>query len=1231
MSIKIINEHKFFTGKSSETSSEGHLVIDLERPSSAYEASASSLETSLDSSMERMLSMTTQLAAPRVVPQAECELKRICSEPRKIGTWPINKTSENLRQECFVDEDGHWAWKEDPNDQKICGHCGFVLHEHDRQVVNHPCWHRSHVECQREYKCHHWNKLVLYCVYKACRMPIVDDGDDLFNSDQMFFRELAPWRSMVTFKTLITMTHDQIRNLEAFLHNHRIMFGWKWDPTYLRHYRQPIQDEIRNIVIKADYMHDLPMSLNGVKERVNRRRFRNGTEFAYFANHELEKHPRHVWEMDFTEMTDIGFFGDYDTNQETKERVWKKVGRALLSGAHEVDFRNEYGIKIEFQSQRGFLKNFIVTNQGEVEPLEFDDQDDDDEGRQDGRPRYRPPVQNRFHEGELAAMEAQNEEHEEDLIQDELEHLENGDILERLLKASASTVDKVLDVWQEELENSIERMEAGLESSGEDMDTDKSMEDEKTFVVKKVMKDNATQTKSKGFKNKAVQAVDLPYDRRDSIVNFFEYDFCHRLMLAERGYYDTEQLKFILRYTESIPDLKEKIFGMMEVPKVLIPKLKGHIDLELATVSGFQIVHEGSFQFQSYEDPPLHPDVLQQGELYHGEDSSLYASSDQATKGSSSNASLGSSPGSTLKIVVHSTAKKVVEKFHGIFIYFRNRFNQFHSRAFGPSIETTLPPQTRSGGGSSSRSRALSIPLPFRSIKHWLMIGSTSITRRTYLLPWMNIGSKTLPRRMNPNNGSDKSPFELSAFQVTLLRYFSVIFKICDFEPIGYYCDSSSELSRNFFSQTTTKSNFAIILIKIYQKKRFFPSRLFSLCKDLKSHMFCGFFVKFKRRTTTSCGSSRPTIVRLFDRFFVSILTVILHIVVPLLLTNPFKHMCGGQFLTEQFPIWKNRPFQSQTTFLCTKQALYDVMTLLIEINAVTCEYSELEHHLRIMSKKIIAVFTVPDENPSKYRAAELCGLDIKFPQFQFEIKGSRAGNGYLKYYLFQGSKKSKNVLVLEVSKKDFNDMILPQLILLHVNIALMETFAFSTFPLGRHIDVRLPKWFQYHHDQFKKVHYPPWLARNGNLSVQIYNPPAMKKLDSLMRNATNFLMDTMASVNFVDGLEQQHIDILCNYPFFSEDAKTIAQKLVNRLPSANLGHFFGNMVLGLFRDLDSYYHGLNYRHAEIFDEIYAYGTIDDWKSGRINAETLQRLARQEIPNMERKMFEIATTKAISW
>ena len=1236
MPIKINNRSKFFSGKSSDTSSEGQLVIDLDRPSSAYEASASSLETSLDTSLERLLAMTTQLAAPRQVPQAECELKRFCERPRKIGIWPINKTSENLRNECFVDEDGHWAWKEDPNDQVFCGHCGYVIDDHDRQVVNWPCWHRSHVECAREYKAHHWNKLVMYCVYKACKMPIVDDGDDLFNKDQTFFQELAPWRSMVTFRQLVKMTHEEIRSLEAVIHNHRIKFGWKWDPTYLRHYRQPMQDEIRNIIIKDEYMHDLPMSLNGVKMRVNRRRFQNGTEFPYFANHESEKHPNHVWEMDWTEMTDIGFFGNYDTDQETRERVWKKVGRALLSGAQEVDFRNEFGITIEFQSRRGFLKNFIVTNEGRVEPLDFDDHDDDDEGRQDGRPRYRPPTQNRFHEGDLAAMDAQNEEAEDDdLIQDELEHLENGDILERLLKASASTVDKVLDVIQDELEQSIERIEKGFKTSDEDMDSAKSTDGEKTFVVKKVMKEMATQTKSKGVKDKAVQADDLPFDHRDSIVRFVEYDFQHRLMLAERGHYNTDQLKFMIHYINAIPELKEKIFGFMEEPKLLIPKLKGHIDLELATVAGFQVVHEGSFQFLSYEDPPLHPDVLQQGELYYGEDSSSDASTNMAMKGSSSNASLsssatlGSSPGSALKIIVHSTAKKVVIFSKEIINLSTSRSNNIFYRTFGLSSKMNWSPLIQSGGDSGLRSLASFIPRPFPSTGPWQTDVLALIIRRTFQWPWTTTDLRKSWKKMRQNKFQVKSPNEHLFRLVTQLRYFFFSQKNCDLQPIGYQSDSSSVITRNFFCQRTFKSICEIFLIKSFHEKTNCASKIY--VSIIPKHICWNCFSKFKRRTKNSCDSSRSMKVRLLGWYFVVLKSNVAILVIDPLFSKIFILVHSGQFLTGSYLIWIDCLFLRQTTIFCTKQAFCDTMTLLFEINAVVDKYWKSSHHQYIMSAKMIAKFTVPDEDSSKYRAAELCGLDIKFPQLQFDIRGSRKGNDSIGTKTNLWFVKLENISVLEVSRKDFNEIVLPQIILLHINVALIETFAFSTFPLGRHIEARLPKWFHYQYVPTKNVEYPPWLARNGNITVQIYNPPSMRKLNALIRNATNFLMDTLANVTFVDGLDQNQLFILCNYPSISEDAKSIAKKLVRRLPSVNLGYLFGNTILDLFRSLDCYYHEMSYRNADIFDQIFTYGTIDSWKTESINADTLLRLARTEVPNMEREMFGIVNSSAISW
>lgn len=236
-------------------------------------------------------------------------------------------------------------------------------------------------------------------------------------------------------------------------------------------------------------MQDLPMSLNGVKERVNRRRFRNGTEFEYFASNDFEKLPKHTWEMDWTELVDIGFFGDYDESQETRERVWRKVGQALLGGAQGVDFKNEFGIEIEFQSRRGWVKNFGLDERGNFHTLDFEhDNRDENEGRHDGRPRYRPPSQNNFHMGDLAPMDAQNDEPDfngqEDKHPDDeqMEVHEDEDILDKLLNMKQTKLDKVLTAWQADLESSIERIEANLDEIAKRPDEKAERRGQKTEI-----------------------------------------------------------------------------------------------------------------------------------------------------------------------------------------------------------------------------------------------------------------------------------------------------------------------------------------------------------------------------------------------------------------------------------------------------------------------------------------------------------------------------------------------------------------------------------------------------------------------------------------------------------------------------------------------------------------------------------------------------------------------------
>ena len=1165
------NREIFFSGKSSSDLSEGNLVIDLEKASSNYDASNSSFETSFDSEVERMLLRTTQAAMPHEVMPPDCDLTTLAKKPRKIGLcFPINPTSENLRKAVTVDEEGHYVWEEDYRDQTLCGHCGYIISDYDRQVVNWPCYHRSHAECQRRHKCTHWDQLVLYCQYKACKFPIIDDGDDLFNVEQMFFQELAPWRRMVTFVQLLPMTYEQLRSLEAILHNLRIKYGDKYDPTYLCHYRQPIQDQIRNIIIKDVYMRDLPMTLNGVKSRINRRRFKNGTEFAFFASHESEKLPKHVCEMDFTEIVDVGYFGDFEENRATRDEVYKKIGKALLSGALYVDFKNEFGIEIEFQSKRGFVKNFGLDNNGEHFPLDFDHFDEDDnEGRHDGRPLYRPPSQNRFHQGELEAIDQQNgdnEVHDQPADEhDDDEPMEVGeDILDKLLHMDVDRIDKCLSAWKADLESSIERIEANFDN----------------MATKP--KEKTTQTFIKGVKDRGVQATDLDYDFRDTIVNFFIYDFQHRLSLAERGYYKIEELKFMLRYIHGIPALKEAIFGFAEEPTVLVPKLTSDFDLDLATMPGFNLVHTGSFQFISDEDVPVNPKVLHPELLYYGspskdpyhEDQSPEISSTLAVAGTSSDASIESSSGSS-KLVITTTASKV-KNSNGSFEIIGFSVNNFNSREHGQSSKILRRPQIQSEDDCVSRKLSSFTPHHWHLRWHWKTNVSKMTEKKTsgFMMKIVLRTSRTKMPKWSRFQKRDKSNIRIS-----LIRSNEKSFAFFLVRKILFFCDSSSSYRlRNLFSHLTV-----------------FPVKTF------------WFIVKSFHEIFASSSRSMTYFFLLTasDAFFDH--------------HNKNAHSNNDFFV--------HQPTRLRTSYYCfIKHNHYEYLMLLSEIYTVDRDISEVKLLFISMDRKIVAIFSVNDDNEHHYKKAELGNQDIHFPHLNFDIWDSRRGTKGLELVISCVTNYSC-ISVLRLNKRDFRGLLLPQMVLFHIVSGMVEGFTRSMFRRER-MELGLPREISWH--QMGNAD-PPIMVKNGKLAMKLVNAPDMYYIQTTMSKTCYFLSMSMSHTQFEEKLDPFQMFVLANYLRDSYETRVLLEEKLNFLLLGSPGHLFVKSLIKHLDDCDQAYYHFYYGNVDMFDDYFAYGTIDDWHIKRINTTTLLEQTKVEIPDTRIEMFGKVQSDDVTW
>lgn len=1176
------NVTNVFSGKISWSSnSSDNLVIDLSKESEKSTPSKSSDEISFNSETERILNQVTLLANPRIDGQHVCPISEFARQPRKVPFIPLNKTSENLIEEVIEDENGELTWHELPEAQTLCGHCGLVLLDAQRQVINWPCWHRSHVECQREYKCLNWDQFILYCGYKACGLPIIDDGDHLFNVEQFFWREFCPWRYMATFMDLLNMSDNQKRHMEAIGHNYRIVHGVKWDPTYLCHYRQAVQGEIHDIIEMEEYNRDLPLSLNGVKMRVNARSKRNGTEFIFVASHETEKHPMNAMEYDFQEIKDIGYFRDFDEDENVENYVYWKIGKALVNGEQEVDFRDRFNIKIEFKSQRGILKQFRRGRfRGDFIPEDldhFDEDDDDNEGRHDGRGKMRPPSQNNFHIDPIARLNAAEEEQVEEREPDEVQFDPNdpneapddsdegsGDLDEGM------PIEQVLQKIQEELEESIDRLE--------DEFVQKEILDEVVEVLK-MKKEKGTQTKSKGYKNVGVQATDLPFDFRDNIVNYLDYHLQNYLLHVERGYYEPKTVLFVLKLLNAIPKLKEKVCGFAKEPKILIPRLKGQkeFDLDLAVVSGFNVVHNGSFQYSSWDQPMVNSKVIEPERLYYDFDS--FDEEDEEFKTAvagdeSSNVTIASSldPVSNLTYVLHTTQKRVRLCQISVLICWGKSVSSIFFRERGPFIKTLSSQKAWSAEGSGSTVRQWRPhryprpqgPCHFR--RHARIQNFGLMEKKICQSTWTNSLKRHKAKKMRRPTVHQRPKGVPNGLGITVSKNSCVC--------LNFVKSKDSNLVRyflvNFCDNLGCKGAIpykfsSIILLRLTHGERLL---IISKC-------YVTFFYKQKR------------VQRVFS-----------------------LDRTQSQYVQTRFYNERNKDL-TKYILVCICHFFRKVLL-----------YSS--------TLKMIAQFSIPAAFGDNFCIANLHSIDINFPKVQYEsLEGQRGTFCELEMLEFGFSFQNCNFSVILVNKQKFDSLVMPLLVLLHSTGSYVEILLMTSYSRVGIEEPRLPKWL--HETKIGDGQYKKVLTCNGKLSVDIKKALTMGESIELFKKMASFCTDVLALIRFEEQMEDVQLEILCNYLRITDEIRSTYKMITQHLPLSNHGSRFVGFVFDRLAYMDKAFFVIMEQNMAQMEQYFKFELLESWKLGSITSTQLLMLANKEIPDRHRCLFSRLASQTIEW
>ena len=469
-----------------------------------------------------------------------------------------------------------------------------------------------------------------------------------------------------------------------------------------------------------------------------------------------------------------------------------------------------------------------------------------------------------------------------------------------------------------------------------------------------------------------------------------------------------------------------------------------------------------------------------------------------------------------------------------------------------------------------------------------MMTDLSATAKRTLQFMMMNAlrTSRRKTHNWHQDHPTDKSPNEL---KITRSNYFFFRFinqQISFFlSKEIFFCDSSSSTQlRNLFSPLTIVQNN---LVKLF-------------CFKVKS--FHEFFSISKRSLTYFCFST--AVIAFFDSpnanahqnnvFFVC-------------LPTQLRMGCCGLMKTNDY-----------------------VYTMLaFEIYYSVDRYNQKVQLVFIaMERKIVAIFTVLGEGEQEFKKAELGNQEIRFPHLIFDTLESRIGTHGKQLAIESVPNFYWNISVLRLNKVDFRGLMLPQMVLFHVTSGLVEGFVRSMFrPRGR-TELAMPREISWHQ---RSIQDPPILVKNAELSMQIVNAPDMYFMRTTMSKVCYFLSMSMSHAQFQETLDPFQMFMLANYLRDSHETRSLLREKLDLLLIGTPGHLFVRTLLKHLDDCDQAFYHLYYMNLDMFDEYFAYGSIDDWHIKRIDTPTLLNQAKVIIPDTRKEMFGYVQSDDVTW
>ena len=211
-------------------------------------------------------------------------------------------------------------------------------------------------------------------------------------------------------------------------------------------------------------------------------------------------------------------------------------------------------------------------------------------------------------------------------------------------------------------------------------------------------------------------------------------------------------------------------------------------------------------------------------------------------------------------------------------------------------------------------------------------------------------------------------------------------------------------------------------------------------------------------------------------------------------------------------------------------------------------------------------------------------------------------GQGILQYYV----SVHWCLLILMYIVCNFRGLKLPQMVLFHVISGLVEGFMRSMFRRER-TELAMTREINWHQ---RSIQDPPILVKNAELSIQLVNAPDMYFMRTTMSRVCYFLSISLSHTQFQENLDPFQMFVLANYLRDSHETRSLLEEKLELLLIGTPGHMFVRTLLKHLDDCDQAFYYLYYMNVDMFDEYFAYGSIDDWHIKRIDTPTLLNQAK---------------------